>query len=101
MSAKTGDAKARRASRTPRGDTRSHGQIEGTPRGHSDTRTLEKMPHERDESASDTGNRLDQALPPVGAEIAQAHEDIEAGLEDTDCRGTPDGIPSSLDNRGR
>lgn len=100
MSAKTRDAKLRRAPARARGDTASYGQLEGSARGDSRTRKVEKMPHERDESASDTGNRLDEALRPTSAEIAQAHEDIEAGRQDTDRRGIPDDVPASRDNRG-
>jgi hypothetical protein len=59
------------------------------------------MPHERDESASDTGNRLDESLPPTGREIAKAHDDIEQGRQDTDRRGVPDDVPGSRENRGR
>ncbi len=101
MSAKTRDAKRRREPATARGDTASYGQLEGSTSGDSGTRKVEKMPHERDESASDTGNRLDEALPPTGAEIAQAHDDIEAGRQDTDRRGIPDDVPGSRANRGR
>lgn len=82
------------------GDTRSYEQLQGSPSSRSANRKLEKMPHEKDESARDTGNRLDEALPPAEKEIDQAHEDIEKGLVDTDRRGVPDDVPGSRRNRG-
>jgi hypothetical protein len=100
MSQKTEDVDKRPAVGTRPGDTATYEQIQGSEPADS-RRTLEKMPFERDESASDTGNRLDEALPPNAREIEQAHEDIERGLQDTDRRGVPDDIPSSRDNRGR
>jgi hypothetical protein len=101
MSAKTEGPKFRRAPATSRGSTASHEQLEGSERADSATRKLEKMPHERDESASGAGDRPDEAVPPIAGEIAQAHEDIEEGLQDTDRRGVPDDIPGSRQNRGR
>ena len=100
MSQKIEDVEARRAAGTQRGDTATYEHAQGS--GPADSRrTLEKTPSERDESASDTGNRLDEALPPNAREIEQAHDDIEQGMQDTDRRGVPDDIPSSRDNRGR
>jgi hypothetical protein len=101
MPVKTRSAKSRTARATPRGDTATYQQLKGSTRGDSENRKLEKMPHERDQSASDTGNRLDQALPPMEREIDQAHDDIESGLQDTDRRGVPDDVPGSRENRGR
>ena len=103
MSAKTEGQKSRRAPATPRGSTASPEQLQGSERTDSATRKHEKMPHERDESASGAGagDRLDEAVPPIAGEIAQAHEDIEEGLQDTDRRGVPDDVPGSLENRGR
>ena len=51
-----------------------------------------EAPHERDESpqSQPTGRA---STDPVRHEIGQASEDIERGLVDTDCRGTPDDIP--------
>ena len=101
MSQKTEKRKARPAARTPPGDTASDEQLQGSTRTDSTPRKVEKMPHERDESAADTGNRLDEARPPTAREIKQAHDDIERGLEDTDRRGVPDDVPGSRENRGR
>jgi hypothetical protein len=101
MARKTARAKPRRVPGTPPGDTATYEQLHGSTRADSDSRKVEKLPHERDQSASDTGNRLDQALPPTAREIEQAHEDVEQGQRDTDRRGVPDDVPSSRDNRGR
>ncbi len=100
MAANTRDPKSRDTGATPAGDTASYEQLQGSARADSTDRKLEKMPHERDESASDTGNRLDEALPPTAREIEQAHRDIEEGQQDTDRRGVPDDVPGSRDNRG-
>jgi hypothetical protein len=85
----------------PRADTQSREKLQGSPDGGAQTRPLPKMPHERDESARATGNRLDERLPPTARNIEQAHDDIEKGLTDTDRRGVPDDVPSSRDNRAR
>jgi hypothetical protein len=82
-------------------DTESREKLQGSSDGGAQTRPLPKMPHERDESARATGNRLDESLPPTGQKIDQAHEDIEEGRADTDRRGVPDDVPSSRDNRAR
>jgi hypothetical protein len=83
-----------------RGKTTTQAQLQGTPARNSTKRPIAKMPHERDESARDTGNRMRESMPPPGGEIRQAYRDIEHGLSDTDRRGVPDDIPSSRDNRG-
>lgn len=101
MSEKTEKAKAKPANRTPPGDTASYEQLQGSTRTDSTPRKVEKTPHERDESAADTGNRLGEARPPTAREITQAHHDIESGLEDTDRRGVPNDVPGSRENRGR
>jgi hypothetical protein len=101
MSENTEKAKALPAAGTPPGDTASYEQFQGSTRTDSTPRKVEKAPHERDESATDTGNRLDEAQPPTAREITQAHDDIESGLEDTDRRGVPDDVPGSRKNRGR
>lgn len=101
MSQKTEKGKVRPAARTPPGDTASYEQLQGSTRTDSTPRKVEKTPNERDESATDTGNRLDEARPPTAREITQAHDDIERGLEDTDRRGVPDDVPGSRKNRGR
>lgn len=100
MRRKTQHVKRNRA--VPDTDTATYEQPQGTevPRA-APNRPRAKMPHERDESARSAGNRLDEALPPSGRQISQAHEDIERGLIDTDRRGIPDDVPSSKRNRGR
>lgn len=76
-------------------DTSSFEQPHGEQDPHvKPNRAYEKMPHERDESARSTGNRLDQKVPPSEHRISQAHEDVESGQVDTDRRGIPDDVPS-------
>jgi hypothetical protein len=75
-------------------DTSSYEQRHGGQDPKTTNRRSEKMPHERDESARSTGNRLDQKVPPSGREISQAHDDVESGQVDTDRRGTPNDVPS-------
>jgi hypothetical protein len=60
-----------------------------------------KMPHERDESARSTGDRLDQSPPSSDSQIGRAHDDVEQGRVDTDRRGVPNDIPRSRHNRER
>jgi hypothetical protein len=50
------------------------------------------LPHERDETtgAASTGNPNETAM--GRAVMGQAADDIERGLEDTDCRGIPSDI---------
>lgn len=76
-------------------DTRSFEQLHGQqdPKAQPNRRN-EKMPHERDESARSTGNRLDQNVPPSERQISDAREDIESGKVDTDRRGIPNDVPS-------
>ena len=85
----------------PDADTASYEQLQGTAgeRSASGQRNP-KMPHERDESARNMGNRLDQPLPPSEREISQAHWDTERGLVDTERRGVPNDVPSSGKRRG-
>jgi hypothetical protein len=92
---------SRRAPATPPGDTATYEQLQGSSNGRAESRKVEKMPHERDESASDTGNRLDEPVTSNDHEIAKAHDDIEQGRKDTDRRGVPDDVPGSRENRGR
>jgi hypothetical protein len=76
-------------------DTASYEQQQGTPAGGSAPGNRNpKMPHERDESARNTGNRLNEPLPPSEHEISQAHRDTERGLVDTEHRGIPNDVPS-------
>jgi hypothetical protein len=77
-------------------DTSSYEQLQGAQDPKTEpNRRSEKMPHERDESARSTGNRLDQKVPPSERRISQAHDDVESGKVDTDRRGTPNDVPSS------
>ncbi|MGZ8155396.1 MAG: hypothetical protein ACXWUK_08870 [Burkholderiales bacterium] len=99
MPKKTKRLHTQRQPAKPDAATASYEQPQGSSSPDATNRKLEKMPHERDESARDTGNRLDEAVVPSGREIHQAHEDIEKGLVDTDRRGVPDDIPSSRRNR--
>ena len=81
-------------------DTSSYEQLQGTPDPRSaPNRRNEKVPHERDESARGTGNRLDENPTPSGRRISEAHRDVEQGLVDTDRRGVPDDVPGSERNR--
>ena len=78
----------------PDSDTASYKQRMGgddppAPRGGASPR----LPHERDESASATGDRLDENPTPSDRQISQAGEDVEHGLVDTDRRGVPDDLP--------
>jgi hypothetical protein len=84
------------ASRKRDTDTARYEQVQGAqdPK-NPPNRRYGKMPHERDESARSTGNRLDQQVPPSQRQISQAHDDVEAGQVDTDRRGVPDDVPSS------
>jgi hypothetical protein len=78
----------------PDTDTASYEQLQGTPDGRSTPGERNpKMPHERDESARSTGNRLNEPLPPSEREISQAHRDTERGLVDTERRGIPNDVP--------
>ena len=77
-------------------DTSSYEQPHGEQDPKSEpNRRYEKMPHERDESAESTGNRLDQKVPPSSRQISQAHDDVESGQLDTDRRGVPNDVPTS------
>ena len=76
-------------------DTASYEQPQGAPSERSAPgQRNPKMPHERDESARNMGNRLNQPLPPSEREISQAHRDTERGLLDTERRGVPNDVPS-------
>ena len=70
------------------------------PQGAADAATPaqrpnERLPHERDESARATGDRLKENPPPSNPQITQAHRDVEAGRIDTDRRGIPNDVPKS------
>ena len=51
-----------------------------------------RLPHERDESARETGKHEKPAR--TGSTIEQAREDVERGLVDTERRGTPNNLPT-------
>lgn len=57
-----------------------------------------KLPHDRDEAPDDEGEhsmQRDQDRKP----IKQAHEDVEAGIVDSERIGVPNDVPASVDNR--
>lgn len=95
MRKKPEDAKSRTVKRRLDTDTASYGRLQSSPklRSAADRRDA-KMPHERDESAHSSGNRLSETLPPSQREISQAHEDTERGILDTERRGVPNDLPS-------
>lgn len=76
------------------GDTTSYAQPGGTAKQGAQNERQTRMPHERDESASSTGNRLDQDAPPSKERMSDAVKDLKEGREDTDLRGIPDRIPT-------
>ena len=51
-----------------------------------------RLPHERDESARDTGKHEKPAR--TGSDMGQAGKDVERGLVDTERRGIPNDVPS-------
>ena len=76
-------------------DTASYTQPHGAPDGaDKPQRRYERMPHERDESAESTGDRLHEDPVPSDRQISDAHRDVEAGLVDTDRRGVPSDVPT-------
>ena len=80
-------------------DTATYSQTQG---GSGDVpppnERYSRMPHERDESAAATGNRLKENPIPSDERISDAHDDIEAGRQDTDRTGIPNNIPTSKGN---
>jgi hypothetical protein len=78
-------------------DTASYEQVHGAPDPHGAPGKLRypKQPHERDESAGPSGDRMQQERPPSDGQISQAAEDVESGRVDTDRRGVPSDIPTS------
>lgn len=92
MPKKTKDEPRNRAA--PGADTTSYEQSQGAP-GEAVTpnRRNERAPHERDESARATGNRLTENPVPSDRQISQAHDDVAGGLVDTDRRGVPNDLP--------
>jgi hypothetical protein len=76
------------------GDTKSYQQPWGNSKKGVENRELPRMPHERDESASATGNRLDQDPVPSSEDIDNAIGDLKHGRKDTDRRGVPSDVPA-------
>jgi hypothetical protein len=77
-------------------DTASYEQLQGSPDVHGAAGKLRypKLPHERDESAEASPDRLkDEARPPADAQISDAATDVKSGRIDTDRRGTPSDVP--------
>jgi hypothetical protein len=94
MRKKTHDQSRPHGRAAPDTDTSSFEQSQGAPGPHvAPNRPNEPMPHERDESASATGNRLKEKPVPSERQITQAREDVERGLVDTDRRGVPSDLP--------
>lgn len=84
----------------PEADTASYEQLQGTP-DPEPNRPTAKLPHERDESARSTGNRLDEPMPPSDRQISDAGRDIAEGRKDTDRRGVPNDVPQGNPRRER
>ncbi len=75
-------------------DTTPYQQPQGTSGAQAENRAVARMPHERDESATATGNRLDESRVPSKKHIDRALDDVESGRKDTDRRGIPNDVPS-------
>ena len=76
-------------------DTVSERQAEGTTGHRKPAEKLNpRMPHERDESARATGDRLKEQPVPSDRQITDAGRDAERGLVDTDRRGIPNDVPA-------
>ena len=78
--------------RGPDADTVSEGQADGVSQRPDNTRNP-RMPHERDESARATGDRLNEQPVPSQRQITDAGKDVESGRVDTDRRGVPNDVP--------
>jgi len=52
-----------------------------------------RLPHERDESATATGNRMTEDPTPSDRQISKAGDDVARGLVDTERRGVPNDVP--------
>jgi hypothetical protein len=93
--AKRPDDSSKKPSSADSTDTRSYEHVWGEARNKSTPEAANpKMPHERDESARSTGNRMNEQVPPSKRQISQAHDDVESGQVDTDRRGVPDDVPT-------
>lgn len=76
-------------------DTASYAQTQGAPgKDNPPNRRQSRMPHERDESAAATGDRLNENPVPSDRQISDAREDVESGRVDTDRRGIPNDVPT-------
>ncbi len=76
-------------------DTASYTQPHGAPDpANPPHRRYERMPHERDESAQATGDRLKEDPVPSDRQISDAQKDVAAGSVDTDRRGVPSDVPT-------
>jgi hypothetical protein len=78
-------------------DTASYEQQPGSTdvKGGGASLRSPRLPHERDESARASGDRLKEDPPPSDRQVSQAAEDVERGLVDTDRRGIPNDVPKS------
>ena len=80
----------------PDTDTSAFEQIHGTQDPKTvPNRAYEKMPHERDESARPSDDRMNESAPPSDPQISQAHQDVVDGQVDTDRRGVPSDVPGA------
>ena len=74
-------------------DTEAEGQSVGSDRGAPPGARDPQLPHERDESARATGDRLRETPAPSERRITDAGRDVERGIVDTDRRGVPNDVP--------
>ena len=93
MASKLEGSRGRKARAAQNPDTTPYEQPQGTSRGVQDIR-VPRMPHERDESATATGDRLDETPVPSGGHMERALDDVESGRKDTERRGIPSDVPS-------
>lgn len=99
MNAKTDDeSDSRRRADT---DTRSYAQSQGAQKpGEPQDRHNARMPHERDESARATGDRMQEDPVPSERQISDARGDVKAGRVDTERRGIPNDVPGAKPKPG-
>ena len=74
-------------------DTAAEGQSVGSDCGAPPGSRDPQLPHERDESARATGDRLRETPAPSERRITDAGRDVERGIVDTDRRGVPNDVP--------
>lgn len=78
-----------------RSDTATYSQTRGGARDTPEpNRRDSRMPHERDESARATGDRLQEDPVPSDEQMTDALDDIRSGRKDTDRTGTPNDVPT-------